>query len=81
MKEKPREFRAVWNPSSSCPQGQLGWSINCLFKMKINCFIFFAELWVDILTPAEAAKTPPIEIAPPSRQVNIKSLLFIYSKL
>jgi len=49
MKEKPREFRAVWNPSSSCPQGQL-------------------ELWVDILTPAEAAKTPPIEIAPPSRQ-------------
>jgi hypothetical protein len=79
MKEKPREFRAIWNPSSSCPQGQLG---NNYYYYYYYCTVvvvddvvvvvvdeMFLELWVDILTPAEAALSPPVDIQPPSRQV------------
>jgi len=47
MKLKPCEFRTLWNPSSSSPQGQL-------------------KLWVDILTPEEAERTPVEDISPPS---------------
>jgi len=43
---KPIEYRTLWNPCSSNPQGQL-------------------KLWVDIMTPSEAAKTPKEDISPP----------------
>jgi hypothetical protein len=68
MKEKPREFRAIWNPSSSCPQGQLGTNYYYYCKVVVDDEMFL-ELWVDILTPAEAALSPPVDIQPPSRQV------------
>lgn len=43
---KPKEYRTLWNPSSTNPQGQL-------------------QLWMDILSPEEAAQTPMIDISAP----------------